>query len=66
MIIVKSKYSDKKERASVELNVKKSCNIEAIAIILEMYNMLLKQNEDLSEKELQKTLKEIYKESKGE
>lgn len=66
MITIKAKYNEHKGHVVTDRKMQKSCTLEAIAIITELYDLILKNTPTMSEKEIQKLLKDNYKMNKKE
>lgn len=66
MITIKAKYNEHKNQVVTDRKIQKACSLEAIAIITELYDLTLKNTEGMTQKELQKILKDSYKQYKNE
>lgn len=60
MITIKAKYNPHKGQVVTDRKLQKSCSLEAIAIINELYDLILKNTPNMGEKEIQKLLKDNY------
>lgn len=66
MITIKAKYNEHKNQVVTDRKLQKSCTLEAIAIITELYDLIIKNTPTMSEKEIQQLLKDNYKMNKKE
>lgn len=64
MITIKAKYNERKELTSTEKKIHKACSAEALAIICDMYELILKNTEGMTKLKLDKLIKESLKEEK--
>lgn len=65
MIKIVAKYNEKKQHTTTNFSVKKACSAEALAIIVDMYNMILKNTEGMTKTKLDKIIKESLKEEEN-